>query len=305
MAEPLPPASAPKHDGRENSSNKELGQRSAGNRRKNVAPENRNVGVKAKPSHVAANIFVGVLEALAFVFWQLADGFAGYACGFVHWLSISSGLAGATIVIDRTAKSPKLVWSIFGLVCCVVGVVEFENFRPSSETPPAAQAAQPALPFSSSASPTNIPRLPNSSLVSTGASALNKETSNITIGTLNLGVPGWEPPEIPHDCRTVTITVGDKDFTMTNKPGHMAILIGVDDTTTPMSSSWVFAILEHNRLAISVVVTLGDYLLLSLVDICPQTCYSSQVMKQMHQHFTAVTAWYWFYFSQPCLRAVC
>lgn len=134
--------SMPPNNGGQNSvANKKSSNKRANNPQKKIVPANINKGTQAESSLTATGLLILVIEALALVFWQMADSLHGYACGIFHSLSLCCFVAGPTIFVNRAVKRSGMVWSLFALVCAVITFVEIASNRPS---PPDTTAADNA-----------------------------------------------------------------------------------------------------------------------------------------------------------------
>jgi hypothetical protein len=135
----------------------------------NVGSGNRNVVVEPKSSLVFNAVLFAIIEAIAFILWQFADGLTGYICVFVHWLSlifISAGPIPATLEVLKR-EWWRWFWAICAFVWLLLAANAYIVWRPLAESKPSLN-----LVLNTSISPTNLLYLTNDFLISRGRVAV-------------------------------------------------------------------------------------------------------------------------------------
>lgn len=137
MADDLIPGMKPKEGGDKASPDEKAGNERPQDSQKNLGSEHRDTLAESKTRLIVSGILFLIIEAAAFVLWQIADGLTGYICVFVHWISlicISTGpLPAARDAIKREKR--WWLWFAFVIVWLLLAGVAYKIWRPLPPEP--------------------------------------------------------------------------------------------------------------------------------------------------------------------------
>jgi hypothetical protein len=190
----LIPPSNPNEGGDQGSANDQPGEKGTQNARQDFVSANINIRTDSKPSFTTAGLLFLIIEALALVLWQLAEGFHGYTCVIIHWLSLCGFAAGPLPALCAAVKPSKRIWiwvsylAVFVVLAINAFIIwkpqDAENSadvssRPLSEDPYSGvlEPSNDPLPFPPRSSVADFP--PNSVFLFGGTSVINLGHSKI------------------------------------------------------------------------------------------------------------------------------
>ena len=99
------------------------------------------------------------IESASLVLWQEAEDFSGSAANCIHFISKCGVLLGGTVALHKVAKSKKMVWISFVLLCVSMAIITISKNSAKSN-------ARLELTLTTSTFPKSILELTNSFLIS-------------------------------------------------------------------------------------------------------------------------------------------
>lgn len=122
--------------GNEACSDKKSSDKRTQNSKKNLGSEHRNGFSEPKSSLAFSAILFLVIEAAAFILWQIADSLTGYVGVFFHWLSLVCISIGPLPAIREAVKREKRwwLWFAFVIVWLLLAIVAFIIWRPHMDS---------------------------------------------------------------------------------------------------------------------------------------------------------------------------
>lgn len=137
MADNLIPESEQEECSNNAPPDEKAGDRCPQNSKKDFHSPHGNELIKPESMFIVNALLFAIIEAVAFILWQIADGLTGYVCVFVHWLSLVCISAGPLPAARRALKREKRIWFWSGctIVWVLLAVVAHIVWRPKEPGP--------------------------------------------------------------------------------------------------------------------------------------------------------------------------